>query len=130
MLARQSGVTLIEMLVTVVVIFLIAAIAIPAYRGYVETAEQQVLMARVEAFRMFQDNWRIDNGQYLEGDYESGVTNDFEAIGYRVQDDDDRITMSVEPCDGGTIDVCYKVTATSHRGQTLVWQNGAYTWQL
>lgn len=125
---RQAGVTLIELLVAVAVMFVIAAIAIPAYTGYVENAERQVLISRVEAFRMFQDNWRIDNGTYFEGQYESGGVNDFAAIGYRVEDDTDGIRMEVEACDGGVIENCYKVTATSRRGHTLVWQNATYTW--
>jgi Tfp pilus assembly protein PilE len=127
-IVRQAGVTLVEMMVAVAMMFLIAAIAIPAYRGYLETARQEVLVARVEAFRIFQENYRVDEGEYRAGTYISGVQNDFAVIGYQVPNDDDGLTMVVAACDGGTIAECYKVTATNSQGETAIWQDGAYTW--
>lgn len=124
----SSGFSLVEMMIAVAVIFIVSGIAVQAYQGYLENVRQQALMSRVEAFRMFQDNWRIDNGTYVAGNYVPGGTNDFATIGYRVPDDDDGIAFRVEACDGGTIDECYKVAATNERGDTLVWQRGAYTW--
>lgn len=127
--ARSSGFTLVEMMIAVAVIFIVSGIAMQAYEGYIQNVRQQALMSRVEAFRMFQDNWRIDNGTYVAGSYTAGGTNDFAAIGYRVPDDDDAISFRVQACDGGNISNCYKVTATNDRGDTLVWQRGNYSWE-
>lgn len=123
-----DGFTLIEMIVTVAVISILAAVAIPLYRDYIDTGQRQALVARVDSFRIFQDNWRVDNGSYLAGDYASGGTNDFGVIGYAVQNDEDGITLAVTACDGGAIDTCFKVTATDEAGHSLVWQAGTYTW--
>lgn len=128
MVRGSAGFSLVEMMIAVAVLFIISGIAISAYSGYTQTAREQTLMAKVEAFRMFQDNWRIDNGSYLEGDYVPDGTNDFEAMGYRIAGDRDGISLNVEACDGGAIEACYKVTATDSNGNVLVWQNGAYTW--
>lgn len=125
----QRGVTLIELMIATAVLFIVAGLAASVYRDYLSTVRQEALMTRVEGFRMFQDNWRIDNGTFAAGTYESGGTNDFAGIGYRVPGDNDGITMEVDACDGGTIAECYKVTATNGQGDTLVWQRGAYTWE-
>lgn len=124
----NAGFSLVEMMIAVAVLFIVSGIAISLYSGYTQTARQQTLMAKVEAFRMFQDNWQIDNETYVAGDYVPGGTNDFDAMGYRIAGDRDGISLNVEACDGGAIETCYKVTATDRDGNVLVWQNGAYTW--
>lgn len=128
-MGRARGFTLTELLVTLAVVFLVAAIGVSAYNGYVRTARLQVIMAKVEQFRMFQDNYRSDSGTYLAGSYVPGVTNDFEDdLGYVVRDDTDGISFVVEPgaCAGGIAD-CYRVIATDGFA-TGTWENSNWTW--
>jgi type IV pilus assembly protein PilE len=123
---RVSGFTLVEILIALTLTAIIAGIAVSAYRGYLETAELGVLRQRVDALVMFQENYRIDNGTYFEGEYVSGGVNDFVDIGYRVTDDDDGISMLVANCASGDISECFSVTATTRSGQVLRWDNGRY----
>ncbi len=123
------GFTLIEIMIAVAIIGILVAVAVPLYRGYIETGQQQALLARSDGLRIFQENWRVDNGSYFAGTYTSGGANGFAAIGYVVQNDQDGITLTVTACDGDAIANCFKLIATDEAGHSLVWQGGTYTWQ-
>ncbi len=125
----QSGVTLVELMIAVAVMFILTAVAVPLYQGYLSNTRDAALRQKVEAFRMFQNDYRIDNGTYLAGEYVPGGSNDFAALGYRVEDDASGITLEVEAGSCGTIADCYKVTAENAEGRRYIWDNGAETWE-
>lgn len=127
----QRGFTVVELMVTLVVVFIVAGIGFSAYGGYAKTSKMQVIMAKVEQFRMFQDNFRIDNGRYVEGSY-SGATgfvpvNPADNLGYVIADDKDGISFEVEAGACGNIANCYRVVATDGN-VTGTWENNAWTW--
>lgn len=125
---RQQGFTILELMITLAIVFLIATISTIAYSGYMQTARQQVIMAKVEQFRMFQDSFRIDNGTYLAGSYAAGAVNDFEDdLGYVIRDDNDRISFEVEAGACGNIANCYRVIATDGI-VTGTWENNGWVW--
>lgn len=127
---RQNGFTLVELMVAVAVLFVIAALAIPAYRDYIGTAQRGAMVERINGLRPFIENARIDADvpAYPSGTYVSGGANDFLTIGYRMPDDNDGITMVVAAGACGTLATCYKITATNAEGVVGVYEDGTVTW--
>lgn len=73
MKTAQSGFTLIELMISVAIIGIIAAVALPAYRDYIETAEIGVMVQNVDTMRLFQEDWRLRNGGYALGTWAPGA---------------------------------------------------------
>lgn len=126
---RAGGFSLVEMMITVTLIFIVSGIAFQAYQGYLDTSRDSALRQKAEEFRMFQGNFRVDNGTYLAGEYVPGGVNDFVAAGYRPQNDRSGISLEVEAGACGTIADCYKVTAENAEGRRFIWDNGAESWE-
>ena len=64
------GFTLIELMITVAVISIITAVALPLYREYMESARRSALNDNIQTIRLMQEERRIDLGQYVEGAYD------------------------------------------------------------
>ena len=110
---RQSGYTLIEMMVAVAIIALLAAIAIPLYNGYLETSRQGALINNISTIEVFEEDFRLQNGTYQAGVWNAGADANLTALGWQPQDDDGTVyTITVA---GNT----YKVTATDKVGTTV-----------
>lgn len=121
----ESGYTLVELLVTLAVLAIVASISVVAYRDYVETARLGTLKDRINGVVVFEQNYYIENSTYLPGTYEPGA-NGLSDMGYRVEGDDDDISLEVAACDGGAINRCFRVTATNSHGQRMVWDDGEF----
>ena len=65
-----NGLTLVELMVTVAVISIIIAIALPFYREYIDSARISVMNDNIQTIRLMQDGRRIDLGEYVEGVYD------------------------------------------------------------
>lgn len=110
---RAAGFTLVELMVTVAIIALISAIAMPIYNGYVQTSREGVLVHNIATIEVFQEDFRMRTGAYLT------AAADLDAIeatlGWRPQDADGDITYSVSSAAANT----YDVTATDAMGTTV-----------
>jgi type IV pilus assembly protein PilE len=62
-----SGFTLIELLVTVAIIGIIAAIAVPGYRDYVQRGKVTEAHATLSDLRLRAEKWFADNRSYATG---------------------------------------------------------------
>lgn len=62
--ARQSGFTLIELMIAVVVIGILAAIAIPSYNDYVRKARRADGKAALMALQLAQEKYRANQTTY------------------------------------------------------------------
>jgi type IV pilus assembly protein PilE len=110
---RQSGYTLIEMMVAVGIIALLAAIAIPLYNGYLETSREGALINNISTIEVFEEDFRLQNGTYQAGVWNGGADANLTALGWQPQDDDGTVyTITVA---GNT----YQVSATDRAGTTV-----------
>ena len=64
---KHNGFTLIEIMVAVAVLAIIAAIAIPAYEGYITTARESEGSQDMAALRIAQEEFYMENNTYFQG---------------------------------------------------------------
>lgn len=63
-LRNSKGFTLIELMIVVVVLGVLAAIALPAYQGYVERARRADAKTSLLELQMAMEKWRANNPSY------------------------------------------------------------------
>ena len=62
-----KGFNLVELMVTIAIIGVISAIAIPAYTGYIETARMTEADNNLAAIRLAQEEYFLEHNEYFEG---------------------------------------------------------------
>ena len=87
---RSTAFSLLELLIALAVIAGLAAIAVPVYRGYVDTARDAALARRVAAIVVFQEDFKLRTGAYGAGrhDAEKGFATLTAAIDWKPSGDD------------------------------------------
>jgi len=70
---RMGGVTLIELMIVITILGILAAIAIPAYRGYTERAQRTEAKDALLRLQTQQERWYLTNNTY---------TNNLGALGF------------------------------------------------
>ncbi|XOV84332.1 MAG: type IV pilin protein [bacterium] len=106
---QQSGFTLIELMIAVAIIAILAAFALPAYRSYVETAEQGQLINNIKTMEVFQEDFFLRNGEYAVNLADIAAIEG--AIGWEPQTNDG-VTYQVLD----TVTTEYRVQATGPSG--------------
>lgn len=112
----SAGFSLVELMVAIAVLGIIAAISVPLYRGYVESAAEGALINNVATMEVFQEDVLLRTGAYAEGTYDAGAgeTSLTEAIGWRPRSD----TGAVYVVEAATAS-SYRVTATDAQGRRV-----------
>lgn len=65
--AFKKGFTLIELLITVAILGILAAIAIPAYNGYIKTAKMSEAHNNLAALRLAEEENYLETNLYFTG---------------------------------------------------------------
>jgi len=73
---RINGFTLIEVLITLAILGILAAIAIPAYNGYITTAKMSEAHNNLAAIRLAQEEFFLENNRYFSGANATAIKND------------------------------------------------------
>jgi prepilin-type N-terminal cleavage/methylation domain-containing protein len=111
--SKQSGFTLIELMVAVGVIAVLSAIALPLYNGYVQTSRVGALINNVSTIEVFEEDYRLRNGAYQPGVFNGTPDANLLALGWRPQESDGTVYTIVLV--GGS----YTVTAVDRLGTTV-----------
>lgn len=96
----QNGFTLIELLITMAILGILAAIAIPAYNGYITTAKMSEAQNNLAALRLAEEEYFLENNEYFEG-----------ANTAAIETDSDNLWTATKGSDGYSFD--YVVTLSS-----------------
>jgi len=64
---KQQGFTLVELMTTVAILAIVASIAIPAYKGYIQTSHKTECQNEVAAIRLAEEEYFLDNNAYFKG---------------------------------------------------------------
>lgn len=109
---RESGYSLIELMIAVAIIAVISGVALPLYSGYLESSREGVLVNNLSSIEIFQEDFRMRTGAYML------VAADVPAIqagiGWTPQDDG-AVDYSIADGGGGT----YDITAVDEVGTTV-----------
>jgi prepilin-type N-terminal cleavage/methylation domain-containing protein len=125
----NQGMTLIELMVAVGVIGIIAAISVPMYNDYIATAREGVIVDNMRTIHVFQEERRLDRGEYVEGTYTPGSAGGLAAaasLGWQPRTDSDLITYVITcTTDGAVVGECargsgYTITGTHSGGGAAV----------
>ena len=65
--STHKGFTLVELMITMAILSVIAAMAIPAYNGYIKTAKMTEAQNNLGALRLAQEEFFLENNNYFEG---------------------------------------------------------------
>ena len=112
----SAGFSLVELMVSIAILGIIAAISVPLYRGYVESAANGALINNVATMEIFQEDVMLRTGAYAEGTYDAraGEMSLTDATGWRPRAD----TGAVYVVDAATAS-SYRVTATDAQGRSI-----------
>ena len=112
----SAGFSLVELMVSIAILGIIAAISVPLYRGYVESAAKGALINNVATMEVFQEDVMLRTGAYAEGTYDAraGEMSLTDAIGWQPRTD----TGAVYVVEAATAS-SYRVRATDVQGRSV-----------
>lgn len=109
----QTGYTLVELMVTVGIVGILAAVAIPSYNSYIETTTLGTATANAKMLAGFEDTYFYENDTYLAGTYNPPGTDTLTAaLEWKPTGDNDLYSYVVAAGSSGNIATSYKITVT------------------
>lgn len=115
------GFTLIELMITVVVVAILAAVAYPSFMSQIRKARRSDAVDLASGVQQLQERYRANNPTYADGIGSLGLASGVSANGY--------YTISTAPGAGATAS-SYSVTATAVSGKSQASDSGCTTMSL
>lgn len=70
-LARcNEGFTLIELMISVAVLFILSTVAINGYESFIGTSREAALLQTIQSVKLFEEDRRLREGRYISGVYD------------------------------------------------------------
>ena len=93
--SHANGFSLLELMITIAIIIIVTAIAIPAYNGYIGESHMTTMRSTVNGLRTIMEDFRLENGHYgatgnlvgvaaIDGRYDWDPSGDLSAHTYTV----------------------------------------------
>ncbi len=102
--AADKGVTLVELMITIAVLSVIVAIAIPAYNGYIREGHFTTMRATLQGMRTPIEDFRLENGSYGANSNLSGVAAISSRFGWQPTGDTSAYAYTVSVTSTGSYD--------------------------
>lgn len=112
---KQNGITLIELMVTLAILATVAAIAIPAYKGYIKTSYISECQTEAAAIKLAEEEYFLENGNYFSGSNASGLSSASGSIYSPTSSGTANCEYSVDTSVAGS----YTITASGKAGGKL-----------
>lgn len=110
----QAGFSLVELMVTIAIIGILSAVAIPVYNGYISASKNGVAMTNAEGLAGFQRTYFYEYDTFLAGVYDpSSSTNTLTAgLEWNPKGDKNQFRYVTTACGGNTIANCVDITVS------------------
>ena len=112
---KQTGVTLLELMVVLAIIGILAAVSVPMYTDYSDNARISAMNDNMTSIILFEEEVRLDSGSYIGGEYDPADPD--AAAGLKT-------VIGWDPRDSSG-DVTYVVSDTSSRGFKITAQDAS-----
>ena len=117
-ISRSHGFTLIELMVTIAIVSVLAAIAIPAYNGYIKTAKMAEAKTNLSALRLAEEEYFIENNTYFFGNSTASLESESEGLWKAT--DDTNFDYVVTASSGWTAVATGNVSGTSTYNEEVI----------
>ncbi len=133
-LQRARGFTLMEMMITVAILLIVAAIAVPNYRNHVKRANRSDAVAALQRIAAAQEKFYLQNNTYTVSLGADGLDIDTQTRHYTLHvasADTDTFTATARPRAGQAQDTdCSRMTIDNQGRMVAVDENGNDTTSL
>lgn len=117
MKTKTRGFTLIELMIAVAIVGLLAAVAVPSYRSYIQKGKRAEAQGALVTFANAMEQWRLQNGNYCDAGGAGGA-NSCGAAGTN-DTGSPTIFSTIVPISGGTITYNLTISAITATTYTL-----------
>ena len=116
--SSKNGFTLIEMLITLAILGIVSAIAIPAYNGYITTAKMSEAHNNLAALRLAEEENYLETNSYFDGNNTTNIANNSNGLWSVTKGSDGLVNFDYVV----TLSSAWTATATPKAGTPLAGQ--------